>query len=204
MSIHYLSPLLQHLSAIFLPSINVGKELLASNFRDPFYSPRPTSLPKIMQFDFDSEPSPHIAQELTSLREPDMNNTQVVKVTIFEPVSLRFHRPMQSPVPHVLQKDVWTTGHNILVCGDGDIPEDLCVLIFMDRQRFKLPPSSHNFKICSACTTSKVRLCCSVRGLCEFSDGILTQTTHYCTVNVNTNNLKNQTTSKIGPLCTDP
>ena len=40
---------------------------------------------------------------------------------------------IQPSVSLVLEKDVWTTGHNFLVCGDGDVPEDLCVLVFMYR-----------------------------------------------------------------------
>ena len=49
---------------------------------------------------------------------------------------------IQSPGPLVLEKDVWMTGHNIFVRGDGD----LCVLVFRDWQRFNLPPLRRDFK----------------------------------------------------------
>ena len=36
-------------------------------------------------------------------------------------------------VPLVLEKEVWMTGQNILVHGNGDVQEDLCVLVFTNQ-----------------------------------------------------------------------
>ena len=41
------------------------------------------------------------------------------------------HLKIQPSVSLVLEKDVWTTRHNFLVRGDGDVPEDNCMLVFM-------------------------------------------------------------------------
>ena len=43
-------------------------------------------------------------------------------------------------------KDVWMTGHILFVSRDGNTPENVQVLVLMDRQRFEFPPSRLHFK----------------------------------------------------------
>ena len=40
---------------------------------------------------------------------------------------------VQLSVSLILEKDVWMTGHNFLVRGDRNVPEDLCALVFTDQ-----------------------------------------------------------------------
>ena len=53
---------------------------------------------------------------------------------------------IEVPVHRVLEEDVWTTGHNISIRGDVDVPEDVCVMVLTNGQNFKFPPSRHHFK----------------------------------------------------------
>ena len=46
----------------------------------------------------------------------------------------------------VLEEDVWTTGHNISVSGDRDVPDDLRAMVFKNRQSLEFPPSMRHFK----------------------------------------------------------
>ena len=53
---------------------------------------------------------------------------------------------IEVPFHLVLEEDVWTTGHNISVHGDRDVPKDLSAMVFTDRQSFEFPPSRRHLK----------------------------------------------------------